>query len=79
VVAGRTASSTPSCSASRWEAHCSISLLSSSKAFLTAWVCFCRCHCDWLVQTTAETADAEEHETKGLGTDALVFGKVPDV
>jgi hypothetical protein len=33
VVAGRTASSTPSCSASRLEAHWSIALLSSSEAF----------------------------------------------
>jgi hypothetical protein len=38
----------------------------------------CRCHCDWLVQTVAEAADAEEHETKGLDIDALVLGEVPD-
>jgi hypothetical protein len=44
----------------------------------TAWVCSCRCHCDWLVQTAAEAADAKEHETKGLDTDALVLGKMPD-
>jgi hypothetical protein len=36
-----------------------------------------------LVQTAAEAADAEEHETKGLDTDALmlilmVLGKMPD-
>jgi len=78
VVAGRTASSTPSCFASRWEAHWSIALLSSSEAFSTAWVCSCRCHCDWLIQTAAEAADAEEHETKGLDIDALVLGEVPD-
>jgi len=78
VVAGRTTSSTPSCFASRREAHYSIALLSSSEAFSTAWVCSCRCLCDWLVQTAVE-----EHETKGLDTEALVLvpmvlGKVPD-
>jgi len=33
----------------------------------------CKCHSDWLVQTAVEAADAEEHETKGLGTDVLVL------
>jgi len=46
VVADKTASSTPSCFASRQEAHWSIA---------------------------AEAADAEEHETKGLDTDALIL------
>jgi hypothetical protein len=41
------------------------------------------CHCDWLVQTTVEAADAEEHETKGLDIDALmlvpmVLDRMPD-
>jgi hypothetical protein len=83
VIAGKTTSSTPSCSASKLSAHCSIALLSSSEAFSAAWVCSCRCLCDWLVQTSAEAADAEVHETKGLDTEALVLvpmelGKVPD-
>jgi hypothetical protein len=83
VIVGRTASSTPSCYASRREAHCSIALLSSSEALSTAWVCSCRCLCDWLEQTSAEAADAEVHETKGLDIEALVLipmvlGKVPD-
>jgi hypothetical protein len=64
VVADKTASSTPSCFASRQEAHWSIVL----EAFSTAWVCFCKCLCNWPVQTAAE-----EHETKGLDTDALIL------
>jgi len=80
VVASKTASSTPSYSASRQEAHWSIA---SSEAFSLAWVCSYRRHCDWLVQTAAEAADAEEHETKGLDTDALmlvpmVVDRMPD-
>jgi hypothetical protein len=47
--------------------------IASSEAFSLAWVCSCRCHCDWLVQTAAEAADAEDHETKGLDTDALML------
>jgi hypothetical protein len=79
VVPDKTASSTPSCSASRQEAQWSIAL----EAFSNAWVCSCKCHCNWLVQTAAEAADAEEHETKGLYTDALmlvpmVLDKMPD-
>jgi hypothetical protein len=79
VVADRTASSTPSCSTSRQEAHWSIAL----EAFSNAWVCSCKCHCNWLVQTTAEAANAEEHETKRLDTDALmlvpmVLDRMPD-
>jgi hypothetical protein len=79
VVADKTASSTPSCSASRQEAHRSIAL----EAFSNAWVCSCKCHCDWLIQTAAEAADAEEHETKGLDTDSLmlvpmVLDRMPD-
>jgi hypothetical protein len=79
VVADKTASSTPSCSASRQEAHLSIAL----EAFSNAWVCSCKCHCDWLKQTAAEAADVEEHETKGLDTDALmlvpmVLDRMPD-
>jgi hypothetical protein len=69
VVADKTASSTPSCFASRQEAHRSIAL----KAFSNAWVCSCKCHYNWLVQTVAEAADAEEHETKGLDIDALML------
>jgi hypothetical protein len=69
VVADRIASSTPSCLASRQEAHQSIAL----EAFSNAWVCSCKCHCNWLVQTAAEAADAEEHETKGLDIDALIL------
>jgi hypothetical protein len=69
VVADKTASSTPSCSASRQEAHRSISL----EAFSNAWVCSCKCHYNWQVQTPAEAADAEKHETKGLDTDALML------
>jgi hypothetical protein len=83
VIASRTALSTPSCSASKRESHCSIALLSSSEAFSTTWVCSCRCLCDWLVRTFAKATDAEEHKTKGLDTEALVLvpmvlGKVPD-
>jgi hypothetical protein len=79
VVDDKTASSTPSCSASRQEADRSIAL----EAFSNAWVCSCKCHCDWLIQTAAEAADAEEHETKGLDTDALmlfpmVLDRMPD-
>jgi hypothetical protein len=69
VVADKTASSTPSCSASRQEAHRSIAL----EAFSNAWVCSCKCHYNRLVQTAAEAADAEEHETKGPDTDALML------
>jgi hypothetical protein len=69
VVADKSASSTPSCFASRQEAHWSIAL----EAFSNAWVCSCKCLCNWLVQTAAEAADAEEHETKGLDTDALIL------
>jgi hypothetical protein len=69
VVADKTTSSTPSCFASRQEAHWIIAL----EAFSNAWVCFCKCLCNWLVQTTAEAADAEEHETKGLDIDALIL------
>jgi hypothetical protein len=69
VDADKTASSTPSCFTSRQEAHWSIAL----EAFLNAWVCSCKCLCNWLVQTAAEAADAEEHETKGLDTDALIL------
>jgi hypothetical protein len=69
VVADKTTSSTPSCFASRQEVHCSISL----EAFSNAWVCSCKCLCNWLVQIAAEAADAEEHETKGLDTDALIL------
>jgi hypothetical protein len=44
---------------------------------------FCKCHYNWLVQTAAEAADVEEHETKGLNTDALmlvpmVLDRMPD-
>jgi hypothetical protein len=67
VVADKTASSTPSCFASKQEAHGCIAL----EAFSNAWVC--SCHSDWLVQTAVEAADAEEHETKRLGTDVLVL------
>jgi hypothetical protein len=74
VVADKTASSTPSCFASRQEAHRSIAF----EAFSNAWV-----YCNWLVQTTAEAADAEKHKTKGLDTDALmlvpmVLDRMPD-
>jgi hypothetical protein len=69
VVADKTASSTPSCFASKQEAHQCIDL----EAFSIAWVCSCKCHSDWLVQTAVEAADAEEHETKGLGTNVLVL------
>jgi hypothetical protein len=69
VVADKTVSSTPSCSASRQEAHWSIAL----EAFSNSWVCSCKCHCNWLVRTAAEATDAEEHETKGLDTDALIL------
>jgi len=68
-VADKTASSTPSCFASKQEAHRCIAL----EAFSNAWVCSCKCHSDWLVQTAVEAADAEEHETKGLGTDVSVL------
>jgi len=59
--------------------HWSIAL----EAFSNAWVCSCKCHCDWLIQTSAEAVDAEEHETKGLDTDALmlvpmVLDRMPD-
>jgi hypothetical protein len=79
VVADKTASSTPSCFAFRQEAHWSIAL----EAFSNAWVCSFKCLCNWLVQTAAEAANAEEHETKGLDTDALilvpiVFDRMPD-
>jgi hypothetical protein len=79
VVADKTASSTPSCSASRQEDHQSIAL----EAISNAWVCSCKCHCDWLIQTTAEAANTEEHETKGLDIDALmlvpmVLDRMPD-
>jgi hypothetical protein len=69
VVADKTAFSTPSCFASRQEAHWSIAL----EAFSNAWVCSCKCLCNWLVQTAAEAVDAEERETKGLDTDALIL------
>jgi hypothetical protein len=79
VVADKTASSAPSCFASRQEAHWSIAL----GAFSNAWVCSCKCLCNWLVQTAAEAADAEKYETKGLDTDALmlvpmVLDRMPD-
>jgi hypothetical protein len=74
-VADKTASSTPSCFASKQDAHRCIAL----EAFSNAWVCSCKCHSDWLVQTAVEAADAEEHETKRLGTDVLVLvPMVPD-
>jgi hypothetical protein len=39
----------------------------------------CNYHSDWLVQTVVEAADAEDHETKGLGTDVSVLvPMVPD-
>jgi hypothetical protein len=41
--------------------------------FSNAWVCSCKCHCNWLVQTAAEAVDAEEHETKEIDTDALML------
>jgi hypothetical protein len=69
VVADKTSSSTPSSFASKQEAHRCIAL----EAFSIAWVCSCKCHSDWLVQTAVEAAYAEEHETKGLGTDVLVL------
>jgi hypothetical protein len=69
VVSNKTASSTPSCFISKQEAHQCIAL----EAFSIAWVCSCKCHSDWLVQTAVEAADAEEHETKGLGSDVLVL------
>jgi hypothetical protein len=47
------------------------SLQYCSGAFSNAWVCSCKCLCNWLVQTAAEAADAEKYETKGLDTDAL--------
>jgi hypothetical protein len=79
VVADKTTSSTPSCFASRQEAHWSIAL----EAFSNAWICSCKCHYNWLVQTAAKAADAEEHETKGLDTDTLmlvpmVLHRMPD-
>jgi hypothetical protein len=75
VVADKIASSTPSCFASKQEAHRCISL----EAFSNAWVCSCKCHSDWLVQTAVEAADAKEHETKRLRTDVLVLvPMVPD-
>jgi hypothetical protein len=79
VVADKTASSTPSCFESRHEAHWSIAL----EAFSNALIFSCKCHCNWLVQTAAEAADAKEHETKGLYTDALmlvpmVLDRMPD-
>jgi hypothetical protein len=79
VVTDKTTSSTPSCSASRQEAHRIIAL----EAFSNSLVCSCKCHCNWLIQTAAEAADAEEHETKGLDTDALmlvpmVLDRMPD-
>jgi hypothetical protein len=40
-------------------------------------VCSCKCHSNWLAQTAVEAADAEEHETKGLGPDVSVL--VPTV
>jgi hypothetical protein len=75
VVADKTVSSTPSCFASEQEAHRCIAL----EAFSIAWVCSCKCHSDWLVQTV----DPEEHETKGLGTEVLalvpmVLDRMPD-
>jgi hypothetical protein len=74
LIADKTASSTPSCFASKQEAHRCIAL----EAFSIAWVCSCKCHFDWLVQTAVEAADAKEHETKGLGTDVLVLDRMPD-
>jgi len=79
VVADKTASSTPSCFASKQEAHRCIAL----EAFSIAWVYSCKCHSNWLVQTAVEAADAEEHETKGLRTVVLilvpmVLGRMPD-
>jgi hypothetical protein len=79
VVTVKTASSTPSCFASKQEAHRCIAL----EAFSIAWVCSCKCHSDWLVQTAVEAADAEEHETKGLGTNVsvlvpMVLDRMPD-
>jgi hypothetical protein len=79
VVANKTASSTPSCFASRQGAHRSIAL----EAFSDAWVCSCKCHYNWLVQIAAEAADAEKHETNRLDTDALmlvpmVLDRMPD-
>jgi hypothetical protein len=74
-VADKTVSSTPSCFASKQEAHRCIAL----EAFLNDWVCSCKCHSDWLVQTAVEAADAEEHETKRLRADVLVLvPMVPD-
>jgi hypothetical protein len=43
------------------------------EAFSNVWVCSCKCHSDWLVQTVDEAVDAVELETKGLGTDVLVL------
>jgi len=79
VVADKTASSTPSCFASKQEAHQCIAL----EAFSNPCVCSCKCHFDWLVQTTVKAADAEKYETKGLDTYALklvpmVLDKMPD-
>jgi hypothetical protein len=79
VVADKTASLTPSYFASRQKAHWSIAL----EPFSNAWICSCKCHCNWLVQIAAEATDAEEHETKGLDTDALmlvpmVLDRMPD-
>jgi hypothetical protein len=79
VVADKTPSLTPSCFASRQEAHWSIAL----GAFSNTWVCSCKCLCNWLVQTVAEAADAEKHKTKGLDIDALmlvpmVLDRMPD-
>jgi hypothetical protein len=75
VVADKTALSTPSCFVSKQEAHRYIAL----EAFSNAWVCSCKFHYDWLVQTAVEAVDAEEHETKRLGTDVLVLvPMVPD-
>jgi hypothetical protein len=79
VVTVKTASSTPSCFASKQEAHRCIAL----EAFSISWVCSCKCHSDWLVQTAVEAADAEEHETKGLGTNVsvlvpMVLDRMPD-
>jgi hypothetical protein len=74
VVADKTASSTPSCFVSKQEAHRCIAL----EAFSIAWVCSCKCHSDWLVQIAVETADVEEHETKGLRSDVLVLDRMPD-
>jgi hypothetical protein len=79
MIADKIASSTSSCFASRQVAHQCIAL----EAFSIAWVCSCKCHSDWLVQTVVEAVDAEEHESKGLGTDVLVLvpmvlDRVPD-